>query len=152
MRYLLIIIVALFSFIPAFAQENNNDKSGPKAKFERDVIDYGKIEKNSDGVRKFKFTNVGDEPLVIKNADGSCGCTVPSYPKKPIQPGESSAIEVEYATNRVGNFSKSVTLTTNGEPSRKVLRIRGEVLPEPEKEGNLPLKKDKSVVESGDSK
>lgn len=151
MKHLTIILLTVFSIGSVFAQNNENNKTGPKAEFERDVIDYGEIEKNSDGVRKFKFTNVGNEPLVIKNADGSCGCTVPTYPKKPIKPGESSAIEVEYATNRVGSFSKSVTLTTNGKPSRKVLRIRGEVKPPPKKEGNMPLKKDKSVVESDDS-
>lgn len=152
MKHLTIILVALFSLTNVYAQDNEGDKTGPKAEFDRDVIDYGEIEKNSNGVRKFTFTNVGDEPLVIKSADGSCGCTVPTKPEKPIQPGESSFIKVKYATNRVGSFSKSVTLTTNGKPSRKVLRIRGEVKPPPKKEGNMPLKKDESVVESDDSK
>src|SRR5690606_12321497 len=96
---------------------------------ESDVIDYGTIAKNSDGTREFAFTNNGNKPLIITNAQGSCGCTVPSYPKEPIAPGAKGVIGVKYATDRVGPFSKTVTLTTNaaGSPT-KVLTIKGNVL------------------------
>ena len=60
------------------------------------VVDYGLIESKSDGTRKFVFTNNGTEPLVIKNAKGSCGCTVPTWPKDPIAPGATSEIGVKY--------------------------------------------------------
>jgi hypothetical protein len=97
-------------------------------KFETDVVDYGTIKQNSDRVRHFAFTNTGSEPLIIKNAQGSCGCTVPTYPKEPIMPGQKASIDVNYDTNRVGAFTKTVTLTTNAEGQEtKVLTIKGVV-------------------------
>lgn len=103
---------------------------GAKIEFETETIDYGTIENNADGNREFKFTNTGNAPLVITNAKGSCGCTVPTWPKEAIAPGESSVIKVHYATNRTGAFSKSVTLISNAvnEPT-KVLHIKGTVKP-----------------------
>ncbi len=100
---------------------------GPVATFDKIEIDYGKIKKGSDPLRVFTFKNTGNEPLIISNAQGSCGCTVPTYPKEPIMPGQTSKIEVRYDTQRVGGFTKSVTLTTNEEGSTRVLTIKGEV-------------------------
>ena len=96
---------------------------------ENEVIDYGTIAHNADGKREFVFTNNGNKPLIITNAQGSCGCTVPTWPKEPIAPGAKSVIGVKYATDRVGPFTKTVTLTTNavGQPT-KVLTIKGNVL------------------------
>jgi len=107
------------------------DPNAPVMKFEQDTIDYGTIPHNADGNREFKFTNVGKEPLIIKDARGSCGCTVPTAPKEPVQPGQSNEIKVHYATNRVGMFIKTVTLTSNANPPTKVLVIKGNVLPDP---------------------
>ena len=101
---------------------------GPVATFEKTEINYGVIAQNSDPLRKFKFKNTGTEPFVIKNAQGSCGCTVPSYKHEPVLPGESSEIEVRYATDRIGVFTKTVTLTTNEATPTRVLVIKGEVL------------------------
>ena len=99
--------------------------------FTSDVIDYGTIEHNADGKREFVFTNNGTEPLVIMNAQGSCGCTVPTWPKEPIAPGASAIIGVKYATDRVGPFNKTITLTTNSkETPSKVLTIKGTVNPD----------------------
>ena len=100
---------------------------GPKMTFESTEVDYGLILEDSDPFRYFKFTNTGDEPLVIKHAKGSCGCTVPTYPKEPILPGEAAEIKVRYATNRIGPFTKTITLTTNEAADTKVLRIKGKV-------------------------
>ena len=102
--------------------------------FEVTTIDYGKIEKGSDPVRHFKFTNTGNEPLIIKAAKGSCGCTVPTYPPEPIMPGESANIDVRYDTQRVGNFNKTVTLTTNETEATHTLTIKGEVKAPPTQE------------------
>ena len=102
-------------------------QSGPTMTFEQTTVDYGSIDKGSDKVRKFKFTNTGNEPLIIKSAKGSCGCTVPTYPKEPIMPGESNVIEVSYDTQRVGMFTKTVTLTTNEATDTHTLTIKGEV-------------------------
>lgn len=102
--------------------------SGAVMTFEQTEIDYGKIEKGSDKTRIFKFKNTGDEPLIIKSAKGSCGCTVPTYPKEPIMPGETSEIKVDYDTNRVGRFTKTVTVNTNETNDTHTLTITGEVL------------------------
>ena len=101
---------------------------GPVMTFTSTEIDYGTIEQGSDPLRVFEFKNTGTEPLVIKNARGSCGCTVPSWPKEPILPGETSKIEVRYDTKRIGKFTKTVTLTTNETGQKKILRIKGQVL------------------------
>jgi hypothetical protein len=94
---------------------------------------YGTIEKSSTGVRFFKFNNTGKAPLIIKGAKGSCGCTVPSYPKEPIMPGESGYIKVKYDTKRVGPFTKYVTLTTNATSNTTTrLKISGTVEAEPD--------------------
>ncbi len=98
--------------------------------FVSETIDYGTIAANSDGKREFVFTNNGNKPLIITNATGSCGCTVPSYSKEPIAPGAKGVIGVKYDTSRAGQpFTKIVTITSNatGTPS-KVLTIKGNVL------------------------
>mgnify|MGYP000359684087 CR=1 FL=1 len=96
--------------------------------FEKEVVDYGTIEQGADGVREFKFTNTGKEPLLISNARGSCGCTVPTWPKEPIKPGESSTIKVKYDTKRLGAINKSVTITSNAASTTKVIRIKGKII------------------------
>ena len=100
--------------------------------FDTETIDYGTIAHNADGNRKFEFTNNGNKPLIITNTQGSCGCTVPTAPKEPIAPGAKGVIGVKYATDRVGSFTKTVTVTSNAEgtPS-KVLTIKGTVLADP---------------------
>jgi hypothetical protein len=97
--------------------------------FISETIDYGTIAHNADGKREFVFTNNGTAPLVITNAQGSCGCTVPSSPKEPIAPGAKGVIGVNYDTARVGAFTKTVTISSNaaGQPT-KVLTIKGNVL------------------------
>lgn len=125
-----------------FAQEKIEKAGGAEMDFETEVIDYGTIPQNADGVRTFKFTNTGNEPLIISNAKGSCGCTVPTWPKKPINPGESGEIKVKYATNRLGPINKSVTVTANTAEKNTVLRIKGNVV---EKE-TTPVKKDESMA------
>ena len=114
------------------------DGSGPVMEFESTEVDYGTIEQNSDPLRVFNFTNTGDAPLIITHAKGSCGCTVPSYPKTPIAPGESAVIEVRYDTKRIGKFTKRVTLTTNEGAEKKVLTIKGNVLKQPAEPAGVP--------------
>jgi len=130
MRSIFIIFLLITGVTFTYAQE-----AGPVLVFETETIDYGTIPHKSDGLREFKFTNTGDSPLVITNAKGSCGCTVPTWPREPIAPGESGTIQVRYATDRIGAFTKTVTLTTNATEPVKVLTIRGNVLP-PDQEGN----------------
>lgn len=100
---------------------------GAEISFEKEVHDYGVMEQNGNGQCEFVFTNTGTEPLLITNARGSCGCTVPEWPREPIAPGASSAIKVKYDTKRIGLINKSVTITSNGETSTKIIRIKGEI-------------------------
>ena len=136
-----IILLALFAVLGVTAT-NAQTKSATKAAkaakvegagmvFESEVIDYGTIAHNADGKREFVFTNNGNKPLIITNTQGSCGCTVPTTPKEPIAPGAKGVIGVKYATDRVGAFTKTVTVTSNaaGQPN-KVLTIKGTVLPD----------------------
>ncbi|CAM2799870.1 DUF1573 domain-containing protein [Flavobacterium frigoris] len=97
--------------------------------FASETIDYGTIAHNADGKREFVFTNNGTKPLIITNTQGSCGCTVPTSPKEPIAPGAKGIIGVKYATDRIGAFTKTVTVTSNaeGQPT-KILTIKGTVL------------------------
>ena len=116
------------------------EKSNSTIDFVSKVVDYGIIEHNADGARKFVFTNNGTEDLLIKNAKGSCGCTVPTWPREAIAPGTTAEIGVKYATNRVGKFTKTITLTTNASKKPVILTIKGEVNPAP-KEETAPLRK-----------
>ncbi|NLP56959.1 DUF1573 domain-containing protein [Lutibacter sp. B1] len=113
--------------------EEVKDPNAPAFEFVTDVIDYGKIELNANGVRVFEFKNTGKSPLVISRIQSSCGCTVPKKPEKPIMPGEKGEIEVKYATNRPGGFSKMITVFSNASEPVKKLRIKGIVL-KPESE------------------
>ena len=131
-------VFALFATV-SFAQEDAKAPAvpadgGPKMVFEQMEVDYGTIEQGSDPLRVFKFSNTGDEPLIISKAKGSCGCTVPKYPQEPILPGETAEIEVRYDTNRIGPFQKTVTLTTNESSPTHQLKIKGKVNPKPTEE------------------
>ncbi|MFB3389871.1 DUF1573 domain-containing protein [Flavobacterium sp. LAR06] len=136
--------IILFVMIAVVGITASNAQTAKKAKvakvqgagmvFENETIDYGTIAHNADGNRQFVFVNNGTKPLIITNTQGSCGCTVPTTPKEPIAPGAKGIIGVKYATDRVGAFTKTVTVTSNaeGQPT-KVLTIKGTVLPDPVK-------------------
>lgn len=109
------------------------ETTNAKMTFETTTVDFGTIENGSDPLRTITFTNTGTEPLVIKNARGSCGCTVPTWDKNPIAPGQSSTIEIRYDTKRTGPINKTVTITTNEESDTHKLQVVGTVLPPAEK-------------------
>ncbi|MFN6115158.1 MAG: DUF1573 domain-containing protein [Flavobacteriales bacterium] len=91
--------------------------------------DFGDIYQGSENPYVFRFTNTGSAPLVIENAKGSCGCTVPFYAKEPIMPGETSEIHVVYKPGKQqGPQTKSVTLMANTEMGMTILRIKANVL------------------------
>lgn len=113
-------------------------QEGPQMVFEAETVDYGTIEQGADPYRVFKFTNTGTEPLIITNAKGSCRCTVPTFPKEPIGPGEAGEIKVRYDTNHLGKFTRRVTLTTNAGSEKQMLTIKGEVVKKPEEPAGLP--------------
>ena len=119
-------LVSLLFFMGVHAQA--------KIEFEESVHDFGTFSEEEAFVNhSFKFKNTGNAPLVIIKAKATCGCTVPSYPKAPIAPGESGVIDVKYsAIGRPGAFNKSVKITTNGSPAETNLTIKGNVVTNPD--------------------
>lgn len=139
------IAVVVMSTLTAFSQEVKQVSSGPQITIDKDVHDYGTIKKGANGTAEFTIKNTGNAPLIISRAKGSCGCTVPEWPKEPIMPGASSVMSVRYDTKRVGPINKSVTVSsnaTNGET--KVVRIKGNVI-DSENSSDAPVKKDAMV-------
>ena len=103
-------------------------------KFEADEHDFGKVKQDSENKYKFKFKNTGTNPLIIENAVGSCGCTVPTYPKEPIAPGATGEILVVYSPGKQkGQQQKTVTVTANTEPKETRVNIKADVLEVPVK-------------------
>jgi len=101
---------------------------GPKIEFSEQEHNYGTLQKGGDGNCEFVFTNNGNEPLILSNVKASCGCTVPTWTKEPIMPGQKGSIKVRYNTNNIGAFTKTITVTSNAVDSpRIVLKIRGKV-------------------------
>ncbi|MDZ7742177.1 MAG: DUF1573 domain-containing protein [Bacteroidota bacterium] len=117
----------LFISISIYAQQGQVIKTDSIV-FEKTVHDYGTITQGADGNCEFTFTNKGQKPLVLSNVRASCGCTVPTWPKKPIAPGKTGVIKVKYNTARMGSFNKSITVSSNAANSRVTLKITGNVI------------------------
>lgn len=109
--------------------ENAQNTNPPTAMaFAETSHDFGAINQDSKHTKVFEFKNTGDKPLLIETARGSCGCTVPNYPKQPIPPGETGEIEVVYSPGKQkGKQNKSVTIIANTEPRTTVLQIAADV-------------------------
>ncbi len=131
-------LVLCFGFTTR-AQESivpNNDPNAAEIKFENETLDYGIIDYDANGIREFKFKNVGKSPLTITNVQGECGCTAttidgkPGWPQEPILPGKSGVIKVKYDTKRQGRFEKNVTVTSNGKYATVKIKIKGEIKPQ----------------------
>lgn len=118
---------AIFVFM-GFAVPKVSGQETAQMEFKTETIDYGKIEKGSNGLRVFEFTNTGEIPLVITAVKSSCACTVPSKPENPVLPGETGEITVEYDTSIVGPIRKTITIYSNAEDPNKSLKIKGRVV------------------------
>lgn len=111
--------------------ESAEGKKGslPDMKFEEETHDFGRITQGEKVTFGFRFKNTGGSNLIISSASGSCGCTVPEYPKKPIGPGEEAVINVVFSSEgKSGLVEKSVTLVTNCEPSTKIIYIKADIV------------------------
>ena len=140
MKNLVAILFVSVLSIGVYAQEKV-----AKIEFKTDTIDYGTIEKGSNGVRVFEFTNTGNAPLIISSVKSTCGCTVPKKPEGPIMPGESGEIEVKYDTNRVNPIRKTITVVSNADTPTVALKIKGLVVDSGNK--SVLETKSKSTVE-----
>jgi len=113
---------------PATANGKADMENVPKFTFEKDVHDFGKIIQGEKVSYSFKFTNTGKSDLIINSANGSCGCTVPNYPKQPIPSGGTGQIDITFdSSGKQGKQTKTVTLLSNTLPNTTVLTILGEV-------------------------
>jgi hypothetical protein len=110
------------------ATEEKKSVLGPAIEFKVTEHDFGTIEKGGNGTFEFVFNNTGSEPLILSNVRSSCGCTIPEWPKDPIKAGDSGIIKVIYDTQRVGNFTKSITVNSNAQEAPITLQIKGVVV------------------------
>ena len=110
---------------PVAAPENKN---APDMKFDIESYDFGTIKQGDKVTHDFEFVNTGKEPLIISEAHGSCGCTVPQWPKEPVAKGSKALIHVEFnSTGKMGMQDKTVTITSNAKTGQKVLHLKGNV-------------------------
>ncbi len=131
---ILLLSLALIGFC-SFAQDQdkkvltevvNENSNQASFSFEKDEFDFGKIMQGESSTYEFKFTNEGNEPLVISKAEGSCGCTVPVFPKEPIMKGQTAIIKVTFnSTGKSGVQDKTVTITSNAKQNPMVLHMKG---------------------------
>lgn len=109
--------------------DGNTNADLPEIKFDEETHDFGRITQGEKVAYGFKFKNTGGANLIISAANGSCGCTVPEYPKKPILPGEEAIVNVVFSSEgKSGIVEKSVTLVTNCEPSTRIIYIKANII------------------------
>ena len=112
--------------------EQRTKEGGKEIFFEEILHDYGEIPVDSDGTWSFAFRNLGEEAIVINRVRSTCGCTVPSWPREPVEPGGSGEITVKYNTAPTGTFLKSVYVYSTAANSPVKLQIKGKVIPSEE--------------------
>lgn len=101
----------------------------PEIQFEEEVFDFGKITQGEVVSHDFKFKNTGKSNLIISGASGSCGCTVPKWPKEPVLPGNEGKLNVVFTSEgKKGIQEKTITIVTNCEPSTRIIRIKADIL------------------------
>ena len=114
---------------PASANGASNNDPQPAFKFEQTEHDFGKVVEGEIVTYSFRFTNSGGSDLIITQAKGSCGCTVPRYPTNPVKAGETAQIEVSFdSAKRLGFQHKTITVIANTIPSTVVLSIKANVV------------------------
>lgn len=131
-RFFYSVLCLLFLSSVSFGQNDAQTEKATQAltsmHFDAPTFEYGKIEQGEIVQNVFEFTNSGTEPLIIAQAKGSCGCTVPEWPKEPILPGETAQLLVQFnSKGKSGKQSKRVTITANTEPAQTFLTIKGEI-------------------------
>ena len=113
---------------PTPAPKLSETRAKTKIVFADVAHDFGDIDQDTKNTKVFKFTNTGTEPLIIEDAAGSCGCTVPKFPKEPIKPGETGEIEVVYSPGKQqGAQTKTITITANTSPITSTINISANV-------------------------
>ena len=124
MKKILLLASAFVFSIAVMAQSNADDV----IKLNTEKHDFGKIKQNVPVIYFFEIKNTSDKPVVIENAWGSCGCTIPEVPKEPIMPGKTTKMKVQYSAASLATFEKDVSIKIAGIDQPKVVKIKGEVL------------------------
>ncbi|WP_417356092.1 DUF1573 domain-containing protein [Flavobacterium sp.] len=99
-----------------------------KITWTEDVFNFGEVEKGHPASHEFTFKNTTDQTILITHVKASCGCTATNYTKTPIKPGETGSVTATYNAANPGNFTKTITVTTNDSDVKKVLTIKGKVV------------------------
>ena len=119
-----LLIVFIFSIQTILSQNQTGE-----IKFYDEIINYGEIKKGSNGIKTFRFKNIGESSLTITKVYSSCGCTIPKKPQNPIMPGDEGEIQVKYDTNRIGPIRKTITVKSISNITPTVLlKIEGSVI------------------------
>ena len=114
---------------PLTANGTSNPDELAEISFAETQFNFGEIIQGQVVEYDFEFTNTGKNDLVIYDAKGSCGCTVPEWPKEPVKPGAKNKIHVKFdSTNKEGHQTKTVTLTCNTQPNQVTLQVVGDVI------------------------
>jgi len=130
------LVLVLFTSAALFAQTDkpvltnvvNDEANKASFKFAEETFSFGTIKQGDVFTHDFAFTNTGKEPLVISSAAGSCGCTVPTWPKDPIAPGAKAVVKVTFnSAGKMGMQDKTVTLQSNAKQSPMVIHLTGTV-------------------------
>ena len=122
MKKNILLFAALLLVTVGFAQEAAKKESGPVIQWEEKTFDFGEIEQGTSVEHTYKFTNVGNEPLIITNVQVTCGCTTPKgWPRDPIMPGGNAEITVAFnSTGKMGKVDKTVTIVSNAVGTNRV--------------------------------
>ena len=123
-----ILVLALGTWGCTNTPEEKARKNKQEIWFEEYMHDYGEMEQDGDGSWSFIFKNLGEEAFVINRVRSTCGCTVPEWPREPIEPGASGEITVIYNTRTTGTFLKSVIVYSTAANSPVKLQIKGKVV------------------------
>ena len=138
----ILLVSALLVATVTFAQEEKkqltniaNEGAGADFKFKEEEFNFGTIKQGEAVTHEFEFTNTGSEPIIITSAAGSCGCTVPIWPKEPIAKGQKSTIKVTFnSAGKMGIQDKTVTINSNAKQNPLVIHLKGTVeqsIPQP---------------------
>lgn len=125
MKRFMILCAVILGFTTMTAMQTDNKA---EFKFDKETYDFSKIAQGKPVSVDFKFTNVGEEPLIIADVEPTCGCTVPKYTKTPVKKGQTGTITLTFNAAAMGPFNKAVTVKSNAKTPVKYLYIKGEVV------------------------
>lgn len=131
MKKIIVSLAVLLTTGGLFAQTNTEvpkKKADDVGKFKSDVIEMGKIKQDNPTTAVFEVTNISNEPLIIEQANPTCGCTIGDYTKEPIAPGKSGTIKATYNAKNIGVFEKRLSVKFVGIDEIKSITIKGEVI------------------------